>query len=43
MVVEGRARCHAILPNTVLGIAYSGQLADEATDNSVKGSLVVKF
>ncbi|MDF2995130.1 MAG: hypothetical protein K0R27_767 [Xanthobacteraceae bacterium] len=34
---------YAILPNTVLGIAYSGQLADEATDNSVKGSLVVKF
>ncbi|QJP15205.1 autotransporter domain-containing protein [Starkeya sp. ORNL1] len=34
---------YAILPNTVLGVSYSGQLADEATDNSLKGSVVVKF
>lgn len=33
----------AIARNATLGVAYSGQFGDRATDQSVKGNLAMKF
>ena len=33
----------ALSPNATLGVSYSGQIADEVTDNAVKGRLTWLF